>query len=197
MKFMKFLALAAVISLAGCDSKLDIVNGEIPANFLGHVQSLLGQWNGQFDRKAVTVSLALEGNRLVWNTNNDMISPACRSRVGNLKKVSYKEKDGKVEITGAEFFFDANLCLPRPAGDTIYVDFEGGTTMQVSLRDYTDVRTICGNPPYYPYPPRSVAAVTDTVSHHGYPHDPYYPHPGYGCRTEYFDYYLTGRFQKN
>ncbi|NUM88358.1 MAG: hypothetical protein HUU37_04055 [Bdellovibrionales bacterium] len=181
----KLLVLAAALLLAACDSTLDIVNGEVPANFLGNVQGLLGTWNGQFNQRALQVTISLDGNRLVWSSNDDMIAPACRSHVGNLKRVTYREKDGKVEVTGAEFFFDANLCLTRPMGDALYVDFENATAMQIAIRDRMESRIVCGSQPFPTFPG------------HGGIYDPYPPYPGYGCRTEHFYSYLVGRFLKN
>jgi hypothetical protein len=172
------LALAALTALSACNQTLEIKDGTIPEEFVPYVQKYLGNYHGQIEHRPSGLNISLESNRLVMKSTDDMIAPACASRIGNLKKITYKEeKDKSITITDAYFDFDPNLCGNDIAGRELHFTAakKEPLTLDMTLLDHREWGWRCnGNLGRGPFPQP------------GYPGD--------RCWQEYYGIYQTGRF---
>jgi hypothetical protein len=181
-RFVTFaLAWTFPLIFAACNQTLEIKDGMIPEEFLPHVQKILGSYQGQVERRSTGLIASLEGNRLVLKSTDDIISPACQSQIGHLKKVTYKEeKDKTVTITEARFAFDPNLCGNDIIGRELHfvTAKKNPLTWDMTLLDHREWGWVCSG----------------TIGHYPYPQPTY---PGDRCWQETYNIFMTGRFVQN
>ncbi|MCM2323517.1 MAG: hypothetical protein NDJ90_09675 [Oligoflexia bacterium] len=204
------LLAVALLAVAGCKQRVEIKNGMVPDELMPYAQALVGEYRGQVERKANTLTIGLDGNRLVVTTSEDLLDPVCESQLGDLLTVAYKEKDKQIRLTNAELKFDPALCSDRVEGREVHITFEEGNpiSFDLMLLDHYDNYYRCeygsypGYPGYptYPYPahPNHPHDRYPPGAYPGYPGYPGYPaNPGQGCYWQSVPYYVTGHFVKN
>lgn len=177
MKSMKLFAMAFLgLGLSACDSELEIKDGRIPAEFLPVAQLYVGNYRGQVERQAMNATLALDGDKLTLTTAEDLVGSACESKIGNLQKILYRERDKQIQITEAIFELDPNLCGNNVEGRAVTLTFlEDKTARTFDLRylDHQETQWDCS----------------------GYYDDPWRYSPA--CRRVWVKVYTTGRFVRN
>lgn len=176
------LLLGLTAALSGCKQTVEIENGVIPDEFLSYTEKFLGKYSGQMELRSAGISLHLEeGNRLVVTSADDLIATACHSKVGNLTKLIYREKDHQILIKEAFFDFDPNYCGNQIEGKQLHVKVrrQSPLTLDLTILDHYEFGWICDGQPF-PYP--------------GYPGS-YLPptYPTGRCWEEQYGVYQTGR----
>ncbi len=144
LRLLSLLGAAAFVFTA-CE-EVDIVDGRIPAEYLEQARSIEGEYSGMMERQAVTLNLRLDGDRLVLNSDRDLIGEGCESVIGDLTKVRVDQEDGNTVVEGAKFDFDANMCAFNIEGRSL--DFRirnrnGVTEFNASILAYRDWREEC------------------------------------------------------
>lgn len=193
--FSVFAFALAMVGFSACDSKLEIVDGKIPAEFLPHAQSVVGSYVGQFQNQAMTLNTALGADqKLVLTPSADMAGPNCMSQVGQLKEIFYKEDSATklVQITGATFAFNANQCAIEIIGTELKLDVTSdvGQPIQLdaSILHHFELDGDCYNDPPLPNPPiphpAGLLPSSASEASRG------------NCRRN-FPIYLFGKFSKN
>lgn len=178
-KFSQKTLLAVVFSLTftltACEETLKIQNGKIPAEYVPFAQKFLGEYHGQIEFRPTSLIISLEeDNRLVLQSPNDLLAPVCRSKIGNLTQLIYKEgKNHSIKITEAIFDFDPHLCGNQIAAQQIhfFVSKQKPVTLDILLLDHREWDWRCDNM---------------TV-----------PFPNQNCRYEEYGVYQQGRFIHN
>jgi hypothetical protein len=119
-----FILLTSSLTLSACNQTIEIRNGEIPNEFLPHIQRILGNYHGQMSLRDMDLRVALDGNVLKLLPSDDLVGPRCQSVVGDLLRVSYKQdtdkKDKEIRIQDAVFAIDPNLCSDRVEGRELH-----------------------------------------------------------------------------
>lgn len=185
-KFSKKTVVAVVFTLASsltaCEETLQIKNGKIPSEYTPFVQQFLGEYHGQINLRPTNLVASLEAdNRLVLQSQSDLLAPVCRSKIGNLTKIIYKEgKNNSINVTEAFFDFDPNLCGNQIAASKIhfFISKQEPVTLDILLLDHLEWGWRCDgmNSPK-PYPPF---------------YNP--PYPNQTCWQEQYGVYQQGRF---
>jgi hypothetical protein len=174
----KFLVLLVFV-FAGCKETLDVVNGEIPAEYIPLAQPYMGTYNGKIDGLPAEITLALNGNKVVI-TGTAPISNHCEGVYGDLNSIVVEKKNEKINVTGANFTFDPNKCRHRAIGREVHLSFKNDKLYFSYLLDRRQ---------QWNCPPRNFLAVQQT------PPVPQPPQPPV-CRPEYVDYYVQGVLRK-
>ena len=116
--------VAGILLLSGCKT-IEIENGEIPSEYLTVAQQFVGDYEGRFNGFAGTMSLALQGNKMILSYANefgdDILDPRCETEIGDLKEIEASGSEEKPEIDGAVFEFFPNLCNTRVEGAYLYL----------------------------------------------------------------------------
>lgn len=165
--------------LTACKEKLDIIDGNIPPEFVPAAQTYLGSYGGHFRAQSNELTLELEGTQVILAAKNDLIRSQCHSMIGKLKRLSIYKKTKT--IAKAVFEFDSNFC-PEVQGTELQLHFskKDPHIVTASLYYHEEIRWECNT-----YPG-------------GYPHSPY---PGYpmspNCRIVFFPVYLEGQFVRH
>jgi hypothetical protein len=147
-----------VFSLTACKQTIEFKNGEVPSEFIPQLQRVLGKYHGQMNQHSMDLRVSLAGNRLVIKVSDDLIDSSCKSRVGNLLKVSYEQsEDQSVRITDAVFELDPNLCNEQIRGRKLYFRLEDAKPIIWSVKylshtQFSDQCGSLGNLPYDGYP---------------------------------------------
>lgn len=175
---LKFaLCIGLAIAATACDQTVKITDGNLPNELLPYIQPALGTYLGQTEHRATGLVMSLEGNHLTLKSTDDIIDPTCKSTIGNLLKLTYKEnKDKTIQITEALFDFDPNLCGNEVAAKSISFSTvkNNPLTLDMLYLDHFEWRWQCGNGNY---PPPG--------------------HPGSQCWQQQVAIYHTGRFVHN
>lgn len=131
---------AAVFSFTACQ-EVDIVDGRIPAEYLEQAQAIVGDYTGAMEREAITLSVRLDGDKLIMTSDKDLIGEGCESTIGDLTKVRVDKDDDVVEVEGATFAFDPNLCGFNVEGETLQFSIRernGNVRLDASILAYQD-----------------------------------------------------------
>lgn len=143
---------AAVFVFTACE-EVDIVDGRIPAEYLEQAEAIVGDYQGVMERSPATLSVRLDGDRLVMTSDRDLIGEGCESRIGDLTKVRVEKEDDVVEVDGATFAFDPNLCSFNIEGESLQLRIKernGVLNFDASILSYVDwvedCRIECGHP---------------------------------------------------
>jgi hypothetical protein len=166
-RILKFSVLSwAVIGiLSGCESEVEITDGEIPAQYLKVAQSHTGTYVGKFNGVPGELTLSLQGRRAVLSYKNqfgsDLVDPSCQSIIGDLLKVGVEGQDASnFELKSARFAFSANRCFPSVEGKEVVLSFSeksGQRRIDVSLVRRSQLEQNCrwdGGDPSRGIPPR-------------------------------------------
>jgi hypothetical protein len=126
MRILSYVMMAIVgLGLTSCKS-VEIVDGQIPAEYFSLAQSLEGKYVGQFNNEAATLTFRLNGlspelSFLNSKGSSDWL-PGCHSQVGLLKRI-YVSTLGSERIATAQFAFDPGFCSPSFEGRTLNLEF--------------------------------------------------------------------------
>lgn len=149
-------SLVLALFAAGCDKTVDIKDGKVPAELTSFVAKYLGNYTGVFEQTNQTLTLSMNDNRLILDTPNDLLGASCKSKAGNLTKLTYSNKDNNIEeVTSAEFDFDPGLCASTIEGRTVTIEGkkskDGISRLKVSIlkevkkyEHYQEGATHCG-----------------------------------------------------
>jgi hypothetical protein len=155
-----FILFVLGTALTGCEQTVQLKDGLIPEEMIPHLQPALGNYRGQVERRTIGLTASLQDKHLVLQSSDDLIAPACDSKIGNLKQFSYKEnKDKTIQITEAVFDFDPNLCGNDVLGRKLTFSMTGSSpiSMNLSFLDHFEYRWRCDGGIVYPpgtaYPP--------------------------------------------
>lgn len=175
MKYSQIIAVSSLfLALTACNENVEIVNGEVPNEALTYVQQVAGAYDGSFAHRKNVLNLELVGNRPVFTATEDLIDPRCESKIGDLKSVQIKEKDGKVTVKQAVFAFNPNHCT-LIEGRELILNFKKGDpaklTFDVRLLDHYVYDNFCD----WPFNPNN---------------------PGGHCSTNQLPVYFSGRFTR-
>lgn len=176
MKLKTVLLCLLALALLGCEDKTEVKNGELPPEFIPHVQEFLGTYQGKVERRATDLEVKMEGNRVVVTSTNDVLNSVCESSFGDLKEIFHKQKDGALIVTGVVFDFNPNLCSDHVIGRQMNLTFDQKEAGIVYL-SYLDH--------YEEYERCDVVGGTPTSP------------PVHQCTREYRAYWGSGRFEKN
>lgn len=178
MKKLPLLALALLsLSFVACDKTIETPNGEIPSEYAAQVQQYMGSFHGQLEMQENDLSFSMDGNKVVLSSRKDLLQPICQSKIGAMKNFSYAEDKGAIQVTSAEFDFNANLCSTNFYANSMTIYFVDKNVFEVSMLEKYDRRQVCDgggvitNPP--PAPPTPIPP---------------------SCRTEYSPVYWHGKF---
>lgn len=178
------LLCAFCFVLFACDQDVKIVDGHVPAEYLPYVQPLMGDYTGQFNRQANTLTARLSGDVVELTTQQDLLGSGCRTQIGKLTQISYAQKDNASPVlTQAIFDLDPNLCSQDVIGQKLYVTLQSSKTPVklnlAVLEGYRREWECSGLATTYPGP--------------GYPYPPGQPH----CWMNDVPVFMVGRFVKN
>jgi hypothetical protein len=154
MKFKHYAVLALIaLSASACEKDIQIVDGQIPAQYLPEAQAMMGTYSGRFVNSSNALNLSLEGNLVVLTPAHDLIDVRCGSSIGALTSVGVTKDANKVHhITSATFDFNPGLCIDVQ-GDHIDLSFNTDTDVTASIYDHSDARVVCTIVGGYPYGP--------------------------------------------
>ncbi len=170
-----FVILMGLFLTLGCKETIDVVNGEVPSEYLAEAAPFMGTYRGKIDGAAAEVHLSLNGNKVVMS-GTQPISNHCQSSYGNLKSLVVEKKDDKLKVHGASFVFNSNRCTVL--GKEVQLSFDGNKLFY-SLLYETRNEWRCGNlilllqVPPVPPPPNQPP-----------------------CRWEFVNYYIEGHLRK-
>lgn len=165
----------ALLLFSACQ-EIEIEDGRIPAQYLEQAQQLVGDYPGVMEREAATLTIALDGDKLILTANRDLLGGACESSIGDLLAIRGRERDGVTELRSAKFAFDANQCSFNVEGNRLNFTVRqrnGNIELNASILERSELRRIC-RPQCDPW-----GRCDDN------------------CEYERDDYYLTGRFTKS
>lgn len=117
------IALLTLLSLSlvlpSCKSG-EIVNGEVPNQYLPEAKKLEGVYHGKFNGVSGALTISFEGNRPVVTYKNkkgtDLLNNNCNSQIGLLREVEVQNQNGNMQITSAVFDFNPGSCSKEIAG---------------------------------------------------------------------------------
>jgi hypothetical protein len=139
-------ALVAIsfVGLVACE-EIKIKNGEVPENYIGVVNELVGVYHGRLQGFPATIEIRLRGNKPVLiyrdQSGTDVIHPSCRSQIGDLSTIKVGTKDGAPVLYDAWFNFDAGDCWSQVRGRSIGLSFFKRRDRQhIDIRLLKDVR---------------------------------------------------------
>ena len=166
-------------ALVGCNQTVKITDGQVPNELLPYVQKFLGEYTGQIEHRATSLVATLDGNRLVLKSIDDLIAPACMSKIGNLTKLTYEvEKDKSVTVKEALIDFDPALCANDVKAKELEISVKKGEPITLDIRffdHYEWVWTCSSFPDVHPVPMPPV-------------------NPGEPCWQDRYAVFQTGRF---
>ena len=146
MRNITMLCIGALSALlVGCND-VDVVDGRIPAEYLEQSRVLVGTYAGQMEMRAVTLTLALDGDRMVMTSSPDFLGEGCQSAIGNLKKVKVDGNNNNYTVEGGSFAFDPNLCSMNVRGRQLDVRLRnrnGRIELTTSVLAETEWRQEC------------------------------------------------------
>ena len=144
-KYTRVLTLCVfMLFISGCRS-VDIVDGRIPAEYLEQVRLLLGTYAGDFNGRAVRVDISLDGDRLVFAPQSDLIGNDCASSVGNLTKAYLEGSEDNYTVEGGRFDFNPNRCV-SVMGESLEIGLrmrDGNLRMNLLILERMDWRREC------------------------------------------------------
>ena len=159
---MRYLLLVCALALSACKT-INVKDGEVPDDYRAMAQAYMGSYAGSMNGVAGTITLALNGRKVVLSFKDsrgstDILDARCSSRIGDVQTVSVskvKALDGAVsyKLDSASFAFDPNRCWGSVDGRELVLDFKnksGHTRVDVSLLMRQEFRRDCriggGNP---------------------------------------------------
>lgn len=170
--------------------RIELKNGEVPAQYMSEAQKLAGQYQGEFDRKEGVIEISFSQNRpavkFLDRTNlslsRDLLYEGCNSSINQIKAIDVKKLNSRnpdgsdqYRLNQADFAFYPGQCPDEVLGREIYMSFSKDyQVIKVSILDHYDEQ--CHWDPPSPLPGGGVG--------------------GGGHHCDYYPVYREGRFVK-
>jgi hypothetical protein len=123
--------LSAILS--GCDGQtIKATNGELPSETIPYLQPYLGTYSatrviGLQSYHSGTVTLSLEGTKVVAEMTFDLLGNGCDAKLGELEEVTVQSEQGATPTLGeASFALDPGTCGSTFADDPVTFTFDSG-----------------------------------------------------------------------
>jgi hypothetical protein len=125
--------LALLFALSAC-KEIKVKDGEVPDEYRAMAQAYMGTYSGVMEGSRATVTLALQGRKVVLTykdaNGTDILDPRCDSKIGNLQSVGVSkvrnltgQAPAAYKLDSATFAFDANRCWGSVEGREVVLDF--------------------------------------------------------------------------
>jgi hypothetical protein len=104
------LVLLTATLLVGCNEKIDIEDGEIPAEYLESAGPYLGTYQGVYQQESASMVISLEGRmpKVEFENSTSLLPNECPYQIGSLKYVTLRKK-GSLKSAVFELIHDCRV----------------------------------------------------------------------------------------